>query len=127
MKLFNLTPHKIVVYASAHATKPTIVIEPTGVVARVSSILHPASLLARAMTEVDHRVGELLRIPVSRAEFGEVVGLPAPTEGIVYVVSGMVLDAMHRADPTRTDLLAPGEPLRAPDGQILGCIGFRCS
>ena len=105
MKLFNLTPHKIVVYASAHATKPTIVIEPTGVVARVSAM----------MTEVDHRVADVLRIPVSRAEFGNVVGLPEPTEGIVYVVSGMVLDAMHRADPTRTDLLAPGELLRAPD------------
>ena len=117
MKLFNLTPHKIVVYASSSATKPTVIIEATGVVARVSSM----------MTEVDHSVGDLLRIPVSRAEFGDVVGLPAPTEGIVYVVSGMVLDAVGRAQPDRKDLLAPGELLRAPDGQILGCIGFRCS
>ena len=116
MKLFNLTPHKIVVYA-ANATKPTVIIEATGVVARVSSM----------MTEVDHSIGTLLRIPVSRAEFGDVVGLPAPTEGIVYVVSGMVLDAVGRAQPDRTDLLAPGELLRSPDGQILGCIGFRCS
>ena len=117
MKLFNATPHKIVVYASSNSTKPTVIIEATGVVARVSSM----------MTEVDHSVGDLLRIPVSRAEFGDVVGLPAPTEGIVYVVSGMVLDAVGRAQPDRKDLLAPGELLRAPDGQILGCIGFRCS
>ena len=117
MKLFNATPHKVVVYASAHATKPTIVIEPTGVVARVSAM----------MTEIDHRVADVLRIPVSRAEFGNVVGLPAPTEGIVYVVSGMVLDAVGKSQPDRKDLLSPGELLRAPDGQILGCIGFRCS
>ena len=114
MKLFNATPHKIVVYASSSATKPTVIIEATGVVARVSSM----------MTEVDHSVGDLLRIPVSRAEFGDVVGLPEPTVGIVYVVSGMVLDAVGK---DRTDLLAPGELRRAPDGQILGCIGFRCS
>ena len=117
MKLFNATPHKIVVYASSNSTKPTVIIEATGVVARVSSM----------MTEVDHSVGDLLRIPVSRAEFGDVVGLPEPTEGIVYVVSGMVLDAVGRAQPERKDLLAPGELLRSPDGQILGCIGFRCS
>jgi hypothetical protein len=39
-----------------------------------------------------------------RKTFSEVVGLPPPREGVLYVVSSMVLNAL----PERTDLRCPG-------------------
>ena len=117
MKLVNLTPHKIAIYASTQDDKPSIVLDSTGRIARVASWA----------TEVDHEVGKQFNIPVHRAEFGQVVGLPEFGDDTAYVVSGMVLDALKHIVPPRPDVFAPGELLRSPDGQIKGCLGLRCN
>ena len=115
MNIVNLTPHKIVIFASADAAEPSVVVEPSGQVARVSATTSPkASALSAEYG-----------FPTVRTVFGEVTGLPDRWDGVVYIVSGMVLDAVGKSQPDRQDVYAPGELLRGPDGQPRGCIGLR--
>jgi len=59
-------------------------------------------------------------IIITRTEFGEVYNLPEPKEGVLYIVSRLVLAAC----PIRTDLLVPNELYRDKDGNIKGCQSF---
>ena len=49
--------------------------------------------------------------------FGEVQGLPEPAEGTYYVVSAMVLTALHGS---RSDVLGVSEYVRNEAGQVVG-------
>lgn len=100
MEYINLTPHAIVMNDGR-------VFEPSGVVARVSS----------SFTEfVDD---------VCQQQFGEVQDLPAPAEGVRYIVSGMVLSALQGA---RGDVVAPAtghrDCVRNDKGHIVSVPGF---
>ena len=115
IKLVNLTPHRIVIFASADAAESSVEVEPSGSIARVSATTMPkASALSAEYG-----------FPIVRTVFGEVTGLPEYKDGVVYIVSGMVLDAVAKAHPDCQDVYAPGELLRGPDGQPRGCIGLR--
>ena len=115
IKLVNLTPHKIIIFASADAAESSVEVEPSGSIARVSATTSPkASALSAEYG-----------FPTVRLTFGEVTGLPDRWDGVVYIVSGMVLDAVGKKQPDRHDIYAPGELLRGPDGQPRGCIGLR--
>jgi hypothetical protein len=115
IKLVNMTPHKIVVFASADAAEPSVVVEPSGQVARVS-----------ATTKQEYSTLWVeYGFPTVRVTFGEVTGLPESQDDVAYIVSGMVLDAVGKKQPDRHDIYAPGELLRGPDGQPRGCIGLR--
>ena len=59
-------------------------------------------------------------IPILETQFGEVTGLPPAEEGVYLIVSRLVLQAC----PERHDLLSPGELVRGPDGQPIGCKGL---
>jgi hypothetical protein len=59
-------------------------------------------------------------IPVDGVEFGEVVDLPAPVDGVVLIVSGLTASAVKG----RTDLLVVGEAVRDADGVTVGCKGL---
>lgn len=88
--IVNLTPHPIVLRA-AEDTDYTF---PSAGVARVTST--PGALETIAGVPV----------PVAGATtFGEVVGLPEPTEGTFFVVSAMVGSALRGSRP---DVLCPG-------------------
>lgn len=52
--------------------------------------------------------------------YGEVTGLPEFKEGVYYVVSAMVRQAL----PNRKDLLSPGQLIRNEAGQPIGCLGL---
>jgi hypothetical protein hcinC1_00210 len=52
--------------------------------------------------------------------YGEVTGLPEFKEGVYYVVSAMVRQAL----PHRRDLLSPGQLIRNEQGQPIGCLGL---
>jgi hypothetical protein len=101
----NLTPHAITV--EGLGTLP-----PSGIVARVSV----------AQCDVGTRGGVRLRASVK----GEVTGVPAPTEGVTFVVSGMVLDAL--AGSRKGDVVAPdtGADAVRENGQIVAVRGFLC-
>lgn len=100
MKFINLTPHAIT-DALTGASFP-----PSGEVARVAATFTPA--------------GEAGGVQLFRRTFGEVAGLPAPQDGVLFIVSALVADAAKG----RTDLVSPGELVRNADGQPIGCKGF---
>lgn len=100
--LINLTPHMVNVVVPSG----TIDIPASGQVARCS--------------QTSSEVCNINGIPVTKQEFGEVVGLPAPQEGTYFIVSRLVAAAC----PDRHDLLIPGPLVRNADGQPVGCQGL---
>lgn len=60
-------------------------------------------------------------ISCTRTRFGAVEGVPPREEGTVYIVSRLVLEA---AKDFRDDVYAPGELVRDPAGQVIGCRGL---
>lgn len=102
-KLINLTPHTLNVIA---ADDSTVDIQPSGDVARVSSI----SII------VDNFNG----INVYRQTFGKVMGLPDAQDGVIYIVSRMIKDRV----PDRNDVMVPGAPVRDAEGKIIGAYGL---
>lgn len=99
MKIINLTPHDITIMRPDR----NILILASGSLARVS-----------AQTET---IGELDGIPVTETVFGEVEGLPAPKDGVVYIVSSLVAGRV----PERSDVFIPNESIRDENGRIVGC------
>lgn len=83
--LVNLTPHALTLRLSDGSD---LVVPPSGTVARVAT--KPG-----ALTEIPG-----VPVPVATAtEYGEIEGLPAPVEGVVYLVGALVLGrAFGRAD-----------------------------
>ena len=104
--LINLTPHAITILPREGEN---VTLAPSGAVARVTT--------ARAV--VDTLAGG---IEIFATSFGEVTGLPAPREGDIFIVSGLV--AGHPSLRGRTDVLSPGELVRGADGQPVGCRGL---
>ena len=98
VKFINLTPHTINMNdGAAYAA--------SGVVARV----------ANAHTPFDEN-------GVATIEWGEVTGLPAPQDGVIYIVSALVAAAAKRSD-----LVSPatGHPACVREnGQIKSVPGF---
>ena len=87
MRVVNLTPHNVTVYDG----DAVIMTYPSEGVARVH--------------QTDVIVGFLNETPVVETEFGEVYGLPAPTEGTVYIVSAITVNAAKAHGRTTDDLL----------------------
>lgn len=98
LEVINCTPHDITIMNSKK-----IVIEASGIVARVSTTISPSGM-----------IGD---IPLSKSKFGEVENLPEPKNHTRYIVSRMVMEAC----PERSDLLVPGECVRDEEGRIIGC------
>ena len=97
MKFVNLTPH---VVRSNDGTEYA----PSGTVARVASSYTP------------------FINDVCQVIFGDVYGLPDASEGVMYVVSGMVSQATKRVDVVSP---ATGHPAAVrKDGQIYSVPGF---
>lgn len=87
MEFINLCPHAIRVMGD---DGNVVTFPPSGAVARVSAKPTPLPSVAG--------------FRLVRNEFGPVQGLPAPQEGVIYIVSGMVLSALAG---TRPDVVAP--------------------
>lgn len=107
MKLVNLTPHTL----NIHTLSGVIELPPSGTVARVA-------VEYKKRAPIPHRDGD---IPTFRAEFGPLEGLPGPVQGTVYIVSGMVMQALSGL---RHDVFAPGELIRDDQGRPVGCHGL---
>jgi hypothetical protein len=105
MKFVNLTPHAITV--EGLGTIPA-----SGTIARVSV----------NSTDVGTVSGVRLRAQLK----GQVSGLPLAEDGVIYIVSGMVLDAL--GGTRRKDVVAPDTGLDAirENGQIVAVCGFVC-
>lgn len=103
LQIQNYTPHPIVL-SKIEGELNTL---PSSGVARVSS--------------TKTLVGKFGETPIYSTVFGEVEGLPEPSEGTYFIVSGMVLSAC----PDRTDLLAPCDLTRDKEGNVIGLESFR--
>ena len=112
MRIRNLTPHEVNVYSESG----DILLgsyESEGI-ARVSVVTHPQCSLLE-----DNEAGSLF-IPVVERHWGKVEGLPEPEEGVVNLISSLVLAQV----PNRTDCYAPDtgpdSVLRDEKGRIIG-------
>jgi hypothetical protein len=105
-EILNLTPH------------PVSLADAEG---NVLATFPPSGQLARVATSTEV-VGELMGRPVSRTNFGEVAGVPAPVEGVVYLVSTLVAQAARRPDVVSPDT---GPTAIRKDGQVVAVRGFQ--
>lgn len=106
MELINLTPH------------PLTLIGPDGTVLLSQA---PDGPMARC-AEDRREVGTVTlpggaTIPLRTVGFGTVTNLPAPRDGVLYVVSRATAEAAGRRD----DVVYPDEQVRDKDGRIIGC------
>ena len=101
-KFINLTSHTI------NETTTGLEIPRSGIVARVK----------QSTTKAAKHAG----VPIYTSVFGEVEGLPAPQEDVIYILSALTLNAVSE---DRTDVVAPGNLQRDERGQPIGCMGFR--
>lgn len=56
-------------------------------------------------------------VTITETIFGDVQDLPDAQDGVLLIVSRLVLTAC----PNRTDLVVPNELVRNDEGQIIGC------
>lgn len=103
-KVVNLTPHTLNIH---NADGSVMEVRPSGKVARVEVEYLPT--------------GRLAGLDTFKAVYGQPEGLPAPQEGTVFVVSGMV----EAACQDRPDVWSPGNLVRDADGKPCGCQGLK--
>jgi len=108
MRLVNLTPHVVTIRGLNGET-----------------VVEPSRDQARVMTLVD-APGEFIMvegnaIPVARLMLGDIIGLPDPEPGVLYLVS--TVTAM-RVRGVRNDVVAPGDLIRDDRGRPLACLGL---
>lgn len=101
-KIINLTPHDINIYTS------------DGVVNTITS-----SGIARAKSYTE-QIGMLENIPIYRTVYGGTIGLPDPTDGVIYIVSALTAQGCKERD----DVYVPADTVRDSDGCIIGCRGL---
>lgn len=100
MHLINLTPHTIHLIVNSKVVS----VPPSGVVARV-----------QMTTTVVSRIDD--GIPLVRSSPGNVIDLPEPCEGTLFLVSALV----RVACPNRSDIASPGDLVRDAEGLVVGC------
>lgn len=103
MEIMNLTPHTLHIHTGEG---DVLTLPPSGIVARVE--------------ETRSFAGYLQGIPVDRVRLGNVVGLPEPEAGVMYVVAALVASALRG----REDVFSPGVPVRDSAGNIIGAKGL---
>ena len=96
MRIINLTPHRVTVRNAGREWS----FDSVGM-ARVQDSADPA--------------GEAAGVPVVRVRTGAVVGLPAPSPGVTYLVSRVLAAAL----PERQDLVFPFGEIRDEGGRIV--------
>ena len=106
----NMTPHALYVktVAGEYVTIPP---SPDGAARVIYDRLPPEQV------RID---GHEIAVAVAGAP-REIIGLPEPEEGVVYIVAKAVADAAPRH---RGDLMSPGRLIRDEDGTVIGCDGL---
>jgi len=107
MKVVNLTPHEVKVFDDNDVVIKT----------------YSSAGLARA-SQVNTPVDNVDGVLVVSTSYGEVTGLPEPTEGTVFIVSFITVNAARAHGRTTDDLLVTSSPVRNDRGQVIGCRAF---
>jgi hypothetical protein len=103
----NLTPHTVNVIAEDGTIKATF----------------PSEGSARA-DQIETRVGELDGIELVSMKFGATENLPAPAEGVYYIVSVITANAAKEEGRSTDDIVITADPVRDDSGRIIGCKRF---
>ena len=113
MKLINLTGRKLDIYNEEG--KEIIVSIPSDGTATVQV----------SRTECG-KVGDFA---LHRTEYGEIEGLPDPSDGITYIVNFFVLNALKYHNIKRDDCVSPDtafqSAVRDEQGHVIGIRGFQ--
>ena len=115
-QIINLTPHQIRVQI---ADNVDVTIPTSGTVARVATAATAAEPVYLGIALVQTQV----------VTYGKVAGLPEESEDMVYIVSGIVLNALREQGETRLDVVAPATGpsdgvVRDESGQIMAVSKF---
>ena len=105
LSVINLTAHPVNVVGEDGSSINTY--PPSGQVARLTANVVSAGTLPDGT-------------PLTRTEFGEPTGLPDRQEGVMFIVSAMVFNAL----PERVDLLIPNQVVRDESGRVIGCLSL---
>jgi hypothetical protein len=111
VNFINLTPHDVKIVSEGQE----IVVKPCGAVARCTEV---------PMSSSESRTVLFNGVPVTlrKQVWSDVVGLPAPQDGVLYIVSGIVRDRVKR-----DDVVAPDTSLgavRDAEKRIVGVLGL---
>ena len=110
-KFVNLTPHAVNLLLSDRE----IVIPPFGTLARCS--------VDRQVVGSVEFEGAL--VPLIRTVLGDLVGLPTPEEGTIYIVSLQAAQCAAR-EGRSADIVIPDDAVRDSSGRIVGCRALAC-
>ncbi len=105
IKFINLTPHALNIKLE---DGNVLTIEPSGKVARVAAELE--------------KVCVINGIKMTKAHLGEIVDLPDSKQGVIYIVSSIVREAIKNKG--RDDIVSPGKLIRNNEGHPIGCDGL---
>ncbi len=83
-------------------------------------VRYPQSGHVARIASTMRKVGEVDGIPIMACEGGAVHNCPPQKDGVMYLVSQYVRQAM----PARKDLLSPAKLLRDQFGKVVGCGAF---
>lgn len=104
MQIVNLTPHAI---STADQD------------GNILATYDPSGSLARCAVSSE-MVATVDGVAIKRAVFGEVTGIPAPQDGVLYLTSTLVAQAAKRADVVSPDT---GPTAVRKEGQV---VAVRC-
>jgi len=108
IKLINVTPHPVHLYRDEGHEE---------VIKTLAASASPARVVMTTRV-----IGTLAGMPFRVSEPGEIVDLPDPVEGVVYVASLLVALAAKRVD-----VVSPDDVVRDDAGRVIGCRAFaRC-
>jgi len=107
ISLYNLTQHSI---RLLRPDGTALDLPPSGKVARVAS--------------APEILGEIEGVPVLYTIYGQVLNLPDPQEGVMYITSWMVAEVVKRADVVSPDT-SPQSAVRDKRGKLLGVKALR--
>lgn len=106
--LLNYTPHDVVLLSDKN--KVIEIIKSSGV-----------ARCKETKDKIDEFYIKGHMININKKEFTEVEGLPPQEEGVLIIVSNIVISAMKGE---RGDLIAPDDVVRDDGGKIIGCKSF---
>ena len=115
-EIINLTPHPLNLELGGKMVEI-----PSSGVARCATTVVDVIENLNGLSEEDkdyfREICADLGVRLVTTSFGEVVGLPEPQEGKIYVVSAMVLAALKGS---RRDVFGPADYIRDESGKIVG-------
>jgi len=108
MRLRNLTPHNVNIIFSNSTVE---------VRSEITMIRQKLPRCVESVTHLAKRLSANFPVPLVRKEFGDVLNLPDQEEGVMLIVSHLVMSAL----PLRHDLCCPSDLVRDEEGKIVGC------